>query len=869
MTSSEIRNTFLDFFSSKGHQIVPSAPLVLKDDPSLLFVNAGMNPFKDIFLGLRKSENSKVANSQKCLRVSGKHNDLEEVGLDTYHHTLFEMLGNWSFGDYFKKDAIKWAWELLTEIYGLDRDRIYVTVFEGDLKDGLAHDNDSENFWLQFIGSNRIINGNKKDNFWEMGDVGPCGPCSEIHYDLRNDSERKKVDGAALVNKDHPQVIELWNLVFIEFQRLSNGVLKPLSDKHVDTGMGLERLVRAINLKKSNYDTDLFTPYIKKLSKISSKKYGIVEDVDVAFRVIADHIRAVSIAIGDGQIPSNIGAGYVIRRILRRAVRYGYSNLDFRDPFLFDLIPIVSSSLSQTFPELKNQTSLISEVVRKEEVSFLKTLEKGLRRLDEAMLESKNNTVSGTRAFELYDTYGFPLDLTKLICLEKRFNIDEDQFHLEMENQKNRSRSASIKEIGEWVEVAKGESDRFIGYETYEIKSKLIRYRRVKEKKNSRIEVVIDPTPFYPEGGGQVGDVGKIQFGDELINVVKTFKENGLIVHNLSMEPKFWTKEIIAKIDIENRNRTSQNHSSTHLIHFALRKILGSHVEQRGSLVHSGGFRFDFSHFEKISNSDLQKIENLVRSNIYMGIETKIHQQIPIESAKEMGAMALFGEKYGDVVRVVQFDESIELCGGTHVQNTSEISTFLIKSESGIASGIRRIEALSGESAIEYLLEKSNKLDRILNEVSQGDPIIKIKSLKEEVLQLEKKLTILNRKEVSNLKQEFLSAAKQYGNIRVITKIVDLESAYIKDLVFQLKENNSSIVILLISVKNDKVQMHLGVSDDSISIIDAGKWVKELSNYIKGGGGGQPSYASSGGKDPEGVNDLLDKFYKKIEKCAS
>ena len=869
MTSSEIRNTFLDFFSSKGHQIVPSAPLVLKDDPSLLFVNAGMNPFKDIFLGLRKSENSKVANSQKCLRVSGKHNDLEEVGLDTYHHTLFEMLGNWSFGDYFKKDAIKWAWELLTEIYGLDRDRIYVTVFEGDLKDGLAHDNDSENFWLQFIGSNRIINGNKKDNFWEMGDVGPCGPCSEIHYDLRNDSERKKVDGAALVNKDHPQVIELWNLVFIEFQRLSNGVLKSLSDKHVDTGMGLERLVRAINLKKSNYDTDLFTPYIKKLSKISSKKYGFVEDIDVAFRVIADHIRAVSIAIGDGQIPSNIGAGYVIRGILRRAVRYGYSNLDFRDPFLFDLIPIVSSSLSQTFPELKNQTSLISEVVRKEEVSFLKTLEKGLRRLDEAMLESKNNTVSGTRAFELYDTYGFPLDLTKLICLEKRFNIDEDQFHLEMENQKNRSRSASIKEIGEWVEVAKGESDRFIGYETYEIKSKLIRYRRVKEKKNSRIEVVIDPTPFYPEGGGQVGDVGKIQFGDELINVVKTFKENGLIVHNLSMEPKFWTKEIIAKIDIENRNRTSQNHSSTHLIHFALRKILGSHVEQRGSLVHSGGFRFDFSHFEKISNSDLQKIENLVRSNIYMGIETKIHQQIPIESAKEMGAMALFGEKYGDVVRVVQFDESIELCGGTHVQNTSEISTFLIKSESGIASGIRRIEALSGESAIEYLLEKSNKLDRILNEVSQGDPIIKIKSLKEEVLQLEKKLTILNRKEVSNLKQEFLSAAKQYGNIRVITKIVDLESAYIKDLVFQLKENNSSIVILLISVKNDKVQMHLGVSDDSISIIDAGKWVKELSNYIKGGGGGQPSYASSGGKDPEGVNDLLDKFYKKIEKCAS
>ena len=869
MTSSEIRNTFLDFFSSKGHQIVPSAPLVLKDDPSLLFVNAGMNPFKDIFLGLRKSENSKVANSQKCLRVSGKHNDLEEVGLDTYHHTLFEMLGNWSFGDYFKKDAIKWAWELLTEIYGLDRDRIYVTVFEGDLKDGLAHDNDSENFWLQFIGSNRIINGNKKDNFWEMGDVGPCGPCSEIHYDLRNDSERKKVDGAALVNKDHPQVIELWNLVFIEFQRLSNGVLKSLSDKHVDTGMGLERLVRAINLKKSNYDTDLFTPYIKKLSKISSKKYGFVEDIDVAFRVIADHIRAVSIAIGDGQIPSNIGAGYVIRRILRRAVRYGYSNLDFRDPFLFDLIPIVSSSLSQTFPELKNQTSLISEVVRKEEVSFLKTLEKGLRRLDEAMLESKNNTVSGTRAFELYDTYGFPLDLTKLICLEKRFNIDEDQFHLEMKNQKNRSRSASIKEIGDWVEVAKGESDRFIGYETYEVKSKLIRYRRVKEKKNSRIEVIIDPTPFYPEGGGQVGDVGKIQFGDELINVVKTFKENGLIVHNLSMEPKLWTKEIIAKIDIENRNRTSQNHSSTHLIHFALRKILGSHVEQRGSLVHSGGFRFDFSHFEKISNSDLQKIENLVRSNIFKGIKTKIHQQIPIESAKEMGAMALFGEKYGDVVRVVQFDESIELCGGTHVQNTSEISTFLIKSESGIASGIRRIDALSGESAIEYLLEKSNKLDRILNEVSQGDPIIKIKSLKEEVLQLEKKLTILNRKEVSNLKQEFLSAAKQYGNIRVITKIVDLESAYIKDLVFQLKENNSSIVILLISVKNDKVQMHLGVSDDSISIIDAGKWVKELSNYIKGGGGGQPSYASSGGKDPEGVNDLLDKFYKKIEKCAS
>tara|TARA_Y100000385_G_scaffold52975_1_gene50248 strand:+ start:12272 stop:14881 length:2610 start_codon:yes stop_codon:yes gene_type:complete len=869
MTSSEIRNTFLDFFSSKGHHIVPSAPLVLKDDPSLLFVNAGMNPFKDIFLGLRKSENSKVANSQKCLRVSGKHNDLEEVGLDTYHHTLFEMLGNWSFGDYFKKDAISWAWELLTEIYGLDKDRIYVTVFEGDSKDGLAHDHDSESFWLQFVNSNRIINGNKKDNFWEMGDVGPCGPCSEIHYDLRNDLERKKVDGSDLVNKDHPQVIELWNLVFIEFQRLSNGVLKSLSDKHVDTGMGLERLVRAVNLKESNYDTDLFTPYINKLSNVSGKKYGLVEDIDIAFRVIADHIRAVSIAIGDGQIPSNIGAGYVIRRILRRAVRYGYSNLDFRDPFLFDLIPIVSSSLSQTFPELKKQTSLISEVVRKEEVSFLKTLETGLRRLDDAMLESKNNTVSGTRAFELYDTYGFPLDLTKLICLEKRFNIDEDQFHLEMKNQKNRSRSASIKEIGDWVEVAKGESDRFVGYKTFEVKSKLIRYRRVKETKNSRIEVVIDPTPFYPESGGQVGDVGKIQFGDELINVVKTFKENGLIIQNLAAEPKVWAKDVIAKIDVENRNRTSQNHSSTHLIHLALRKILGSHVEQRGSLVRSGGFRFDFSHFEKISNSDLEKIENLVRSNIYKGIKTKIHKEVPIKSAKKMGAIALFGEKYDDVVRVVQFDDSIELCGGTHVQNTSEISTFLIKSESGIAAGIRRIEALSGESALEYLLEKSNKLDIILKEVNQGDPIVKIKSLKDEVSRLEKKLKVLNRKEVSNLKQEFLSLAKQYGNIRVIAKTVDLESAYIKDLIFQIKENNSSIVILLISVKNNKVQMHLGVSEDSISIIDAGKWVRELSHFIKGGGGGQPSYASSGGKDPEGVNNLLDKFYKKIEKCAS
>ena len=868
MTSSEIRSTFLDFFSSKEHKIIPSSSLVLKDDPSLMFVNAGMNPFKDIFIGSKKSENGRVANTQKCLRVSGKHNDLEEVGHDTYHHTLFEMLGNWSFGDYFKEEAIDWAWELLTEVYGLDENRIYITVFEGDLNDGLKRDIDSEKAWLKHVQSSRILSGSKKDNFWEMGEVGPCGPCSEIHFDLRNEAERKKIDGALLVNEDHPQVIELWNLVFIEFQRVSDGNLSPLPDKHVDTGMGLERLVRAIGMKESNYDTDIFTPYINKLSDLSNKEYGTDETVDISFRVISDHIRAVSMAIADGQLPSNIGAGYVIRRILRRAVRYGYSNLGFRKPFLIDLLPVLSSSLSKTFPELEIQISMVTAVIREEELSFLRTLESGLKRLDDAISESKNAIISGIRAFELYDTYGFPLDLTKLICSEKRYNVDEDQFHLEMKNQKDRSRSASSKKVGDWIEMSSGRGDEFIGFEANSSKSKLIRYRHIESSKGKSIQVLIAPTPFYPEGGGQVGDIGTIKFEGQEINVKETTKETGMIIHHLYDEPKVWSKNVFAQVNMKNRERVSENHSATHLVHYALRKILGSHVEQRGSLVHAEGFRFDFSHFQKVSNAQINSIESLVRSLITDKIKTQIHNEIPINSAKKMGAIALFGEKYGDFVRVVQFGESVELCGGTHVEDTSNILTFIIKSESGVAAGIRRIEALSGAAAIDYLLDKSKRYDLALKESNQVDPEEKIKSLKVQVLGIEKKLISFNQMRVSNLKSELIKSSKDYGTLKVVAEIIDLESSYVKDLVFQIKDNYPTAVVLLLSVIGDRVQMHLGVGSDSTPHVNAGNWVKELSLFIKGGGGGQPSYASSGGKFPDGVNDLIDEFYKKIERCV-
>ena len=868
ITSSEIRNTFLDFFASKDHSIVPSASLIIKDDPTLMFVNAGMNPFKDIFVGARKSEFQRVANTQKCLRVSGKHNDLEEVGVDTYHHTLFEMMGNWSFGDYFKEDAINWAWELLTDVYKLEKDRIYVTVFEGDKSDGLQRDVDSENIWLNHIDSTRIISGNKKDNFWEMGDVGPCGPCSEIHIDLRNEKERKKINGAELVNNDHPQVIELWNLVFMEFQRVSDGSLTELSEKHVDTGMGFERLVRAIELKSSNYDTDLFVPYLNKLSEISGKEYGLDENTDIAFRVISDHIRAVAIAISDGQMPSNVGAGYVIRRVLRRAVRYGYSELGFREPFMINLLPVMVLSLAEIFPELKNKISIVKQVIREEELTFLRTLESGLKRLDDSMSESKNNIVSGFRAFELFDTFGFPLDLTKLICGEHKYSIDENEFHVEMKKQKDRSRSAAAQKVGDWVEVGVGISDAFIGYDNVECESRLIRYRYLENSKGNTIQIVIEPTPFYPEGGGQVGDIGMMKFGDEEINVTGTSKETGVIIHHLAKEPKIWTKSVRAEIDLKHRISVSENHSATHLMHFALREVLGAHVEQRGSLVHSKGFRFDFSHFQKISNFEMDAIESHVRAFIDSKVRSKIHVDIPLIEAKRMGAMALFGEKYGDLVRVVQFGESIELCGGTHVQNTSDVSTFVLISESGIAAGVRRIEALAGTSALDYLLEKNRILRTVMEEVNQFNPVEKIKALRLEVSDLQKKLKSSNQKQVNVLKTELIDTAKPYGAFHVIAKTIDLDSTYVKDLVFQIKDSNPSMIILLLVESKDKVQMHLGIGGDCSSIANAGEWVKELSLLIKGGGGGQPFYASSGGKFPAGIPDLIKEFYKKIEKCV-
>ncbi|MFO8066491.1 MAG: alanine--tRNA ligase, partial [Bacteroidales bacterium] len=791
MQSKNIRQIFLDFFKSKDHVIVPSAPMVVKNDPTLMFTNAGMNQFKDYFLGNSPVKDKRIADTQKCLRVSGKHNDLEEVGHDTYHHTMFEMLGNWSFGDYFKKEAIEWAWELLTEVYEIDKDRIYVSVFGGDKIDGLEPDNEAYNFWKDIVPEDRILYGSKKDNFWEMGDTGPCGPCSEIHVDIRDDKERKEISGAELVNKDNPLVIEIWNLVFIEFNRLADASLKPLPNKHVDTGMGFERLCMILQGKKSNYDTDVFQPLIQELSKLSGKIYGKDEKADIAMRVIADHLRAIAFAIADGELPSNNKAGYVIRRILRRAVRYGYTFLGFKEPFVNKLVKNLVDQMGQQFPELPAQQGLIEKVITEEENSFLKTLETGILKFDKYVeTTKKENLVDGKFAFELFDTYGFPIDLTCLMAKEKDLKVDMDGFKKAMEEQKNRSRSAATMDVDDWIVLSDYNEDTvFLGYESLEAEVKPVKYRKVKSKGKEYFQIVLDRTPFYAESGGQAGDRGFLLFGEEKINVLDTQKENNLTVHITQKIPSSWDKAK-AVVNEEKRILTENNHSATHLLHSALRKVLGDHVQQKGSLVNDTRLRFDFSHFSKMSDEEVKKVEEIVNDKIRENISVDEHRDLAMDEAKKMGAISLFGEKYGDTVRVINFDKdfSSELCGGTHVNSTGRIGLFKIVSEGAIAAGIRRIEAITGKYAEQYVNEKINELEKVKNSLKNPKDIVKaVEDMSEELDATKKQVEKLQKEKMKNVADGLIDKIQNINGINYLSEKLPINSQQAKDLVFQMK----------------------------------------------------------------------------------
>ncbi len=863
MNSREIRQKFLDFFKNKQHQIVPSAPLVVKDDPTLMFTNAGMNQFKDYFLGNKKAENTRVADTQKCLRVSGKHNDLEEVGIDTYHHTMFEMLGNWSFGDYFKKDAIDWAWELLTREYGLPEDRLYATVFEGDKEDNLESDQEAKDFWKKYLPEDRILYGNKKDNFWEMGDTGPCGPCSEIHIDLRSDEEVKQVPGGELVNADHPQVIEIWNLVFIQFNRKSNGSLEQLPDKHVDTGMGFERLVMAIQGKTSNYDTDVFQPLIKELEAFSGKKYGQDEKSDIAFRVISDHVRAVSFAIADGQMPSNTGAGYVIRRILRRAIRYGFTYLNFNEPFIYKLAEVLASEMGFFFPEIVQQKEFVSRVIQEEEHSFLRTLENGIRIFEEESRKG-GKTISGEIAFKLYDTYGFPIDLTILLAREKDMAVNMDEFNTSMKQQKDRSRAAGEQEKGDWIIVNDGEV-QFLGYESLSSHARILRYRTVKEKKQETYQIVLDKTPFYAESGGQVGDTGLISSKTETIHILDTQKENNLIVHFADKLPQDPGATFTCVVDEKKRRKTENNHSCTHLLHAALRQVLGTHVQQRGSLVNDKILRFDFSHFAKIEKEQLREIEQIVNRKIREDIPLNEKRNVPIEKAKSLGAMALFGEKYGDFVRVITFDAdySVELCGGTHVAATGKIGMFKIISESSIAAGVRRIEAVTGEGAEEYVDQNLDLLAEIKELLKHPkEPVKVIEKILEEKNSLMKELESAQLEKSLVIKEDLKKKAQPVDGANVILEQVTLPNAdVLKKLSFELKNEVDNILLVLAADIKGSPMISVVVSEDLIKTYDlnAGTIVRELAKEIKGGGGGQPFFATAGGKELAGLSSVIEK----------
>ncbi|MBJ11179.1 MAG: alanine--tRNA ligase [Flavobacteriales bacterium] len=859
MNSREIRAKFFQFFEDKGHKVVVSAPMVIKNDPTLMFTNAGMNQFKDLFLGNSEVKYARVCDTQKCLRVSGKHNDLEEVGHDTYHHTMFEMLGNWSFGDYFKKEAIEWAWELLTEIYRIDKDRLYVSIFEGAEDDDLAIDQEAYDIWKEHIVEDRIIKGNKKDNFWEMGDVGPCGPCSEIHVDIRSDEDRTKVDGRTLVNADHPQVIEVWNLVFMQYNRKANGILEKLPNTHVDTGMGFERLCMVMQGVQSNYDTDVFQPLIQVIAKKAGKTYGAEEKADIAMRVIADHLRAISFSIADGQLPSNTGAGYVIRRILRRAVRYGFTFLNFEQPSLFALVSTLVREMCDQFPELKAQAQLIEKVIKEEEVSFLKTLEKGISRFKNLSVEDK--TIAGKDAFELYDTYGFPLDLTQLIASEKGLSVDVESFNACLQEQKNRSRQATAIETDDWVELSEDEVEEFVGYDQTAAKVKITRYRKVKLKGKEFFQLVFNITPFYPEGGGQVGDNGFIETNGQKTSIIDTKKENNLIIHFAEELPSDPKAIFQAEVDVEKRSLTANNHSATHLLHETLREVLGEHVEQKGSLVNDKYLRFDFSHFSKVSNEELSEIEQKVNAKIRANYALNEHRNIPLLQAQEMGAMALFGEKYGDTVRAIQFGSSIELCGGIHVAATGQIGLFKITSESAIAAGIRRIEAITSEKAIHFYNQQLETIQSLRELIKNQDVLKGVQNLLSENQTLSKHVAKMTQAQTGNIKGNLLKRMETINGVNFIAAQVELDAKAIKNLAFELKKEQDNLLLVLCAANAGKATITVAISESLAESKDlhAGNMVSELAQEIKGGGGGQAFFATAGGKDVSGIPNALEK----------
>ena len=864
MTSKEIRQKFLDFFASKGHTVVPSAPMVVKNDPTLMFTNAGMNQFKDIFLGNSSAPYKRATDSQKCLRVSGKHNDLEEVGHDTYHHTMFEMLGNWSFGDYFKTEAIDWAWELLTEVYGIDKNLLYATVFEGSAEDGTSLDTEAKAAWLKHLPEDHILLGNKHDNFWEMGDTGPCGPCSEIHIDNRLPEERGNVSGRDLVNKDDPQVIEIWNIVFMQYERKADGHLEPLSMNVIDTGMGFERLVRVIQGKHSNYDTDVFQPIIQAICDMSGFRYGEKEETDVAMRVLADHLRTIAFSIADGQLPSNAKAGYVIRRILRRAVRYAYTFLGQKQAFMYRLLPVLIHEMGATYPELQAQKELISEVMKEEEDSFLRTLETGIRLLDGVMQETKaaqSNVISGEKAFTLFDTYGFPLDLTELICQENGLTVDEDGFNAEMQKQKERARNAAAVENDDWVEVQPGDST-FVGWDHTEYECRILRYRRVTQKKQTFYQIVLDKTPFYAEMGGQVGDRGVLVSETESIEVIDTKRENNLPVHITKQIPQNPQAPFMACVDIDLRHASEANHTCTHLLDQALREVLGEHVEQKGSLVTPEGLRFDFSHFQKVTAEELRRVEQIVNARIREDIPLQDHRDIPIDEARKLGAIALFGEKYGDKVRVVQFGKSVELCGGCHAASTGRLGMFKILSESSVAAGVRRVEAITGaqvESLLYSLIDTAAELRSIFN--NAPDLKAAVQKTIDENSELHSELSGLMRDKAAQLKQQFMSQAKEVNGLKVVKGIAPLPAEFVKDMAFQIRAELPGSIVVLGSINDEKPLLTAAASDEAVAAgVHVGKNIREAAKLIQGGGGGQPHFATAGGRNPEGLLAAIDKL---------
>lgn len=865
MEAKQIRSQYLSFFEQKAHHYVASAPLVVQNDPTLMFTNAGMNQFKDYFLGNKLAPWPRVANSQKCLRVSGKHNDLEDVGLDTYHHTMFEMLGNWSFGDYFKKEAISWAWELLTEVYQLPKDRLYATVFEGDEKDGLAFDQEAFDFWKAFLPEERILGGNKKDNFWEMGDTGPCGPCSEIHIDLRPQSEIDQKSGRELVNQDHPLVVEIWNLVFMQFNRMADSSLKPLPAQHVDTGMGFERLCMAIQGKTSNYDTDVFTPLIKEVSAFSGKKYGENEKTDIAIRVIVDHIRAITFTIADGQLPSNNKAGYVIRRILRRAVRYGYTFLNLNEPFLFRLVPVLAEQFDGVFSEVKSQQDFIARVIMEEELAFLRTLGNGLKSFQQIKDNMEGKVIDGSKIFELYDTYGFPYDLTALLAREQGLVLDEEGFKKALDAQKDRSRKAAEQEKSDWVTVNTSHEDtRFTGYDMLSANSRLLRYREIKEKNKTYFQLVVDVTPFYAESGGQVGDTGTMYFGDEAIRIWDTRKENDLIIHFSNSLPKNLEADIRCEVDATRRIRIRNNHSATHLLHAALREVLGQHVQQKGSLVAEEGLRFDFSHFAKLSTEELLRIEDRVNEKIRENISLDEKRNVPIAEAKAMGATALFGEKYGEEVRVITFDPhySVELCGGTHVQATGNIGMFKITAESAVAAGVRRIEAITGEEVLRQMRQAEDLIQEILGLTkATKDPQRAVAQLIKEKEQLQKALEQQQNTQVQQIKKELKDALLEKEGVQYLIANIKLPHPdSLKNLSFELRTELSNPLVVLGAEIDGKpmIAVVLGEQVMEEKGLHAGKMVKDLARHIQGGGGGQAFFATAGGKNPAGLEKALE-----------